>query len=48
LTGAEKSIDDIKEYKKSLESIITTDELKIINYQTIQENLDLDFEDHLG
>jgi len=47
LTGAEKSIDDIKEYKKSLESIITTDELKIINYQTIQENLDLDFEDHL-
>ena len=47
MTGAEKSIDDIKEYKKSLESIITTDELKIINYQTIQENLDLDFEDHL-
>tara|TARA_B110000444_G_C18851578_1_gene606165 strand:+ start:896 stop:2320 length:1425 start_codon:yes stop_codon:yes gene_type:complete len=47
LTGAEKSIDDIKEFKKSLELIITSDELKIINYQTIQENLDLEFEDHL-
>lgn len=47
LAGAEKSIDDIKQYKKTLESIINTDKLKIINYQTIQKNLNLDFEDHL-
>jgi hypothetical protein len=47
LTAAEKSIDEIKEYKKSLKSVITTDALKIRNDQTIQENLDLDFEDHL-
>lgn len=47
LTGAEKSIDDIKKYIKTLESIINTDNLKIINYQNIQKNLDLDFENHL-
>ena len=48
LTGAEKSIDDIKEYKKSLESSIDIEQLKIINYQIIEKNLDLDFENHLS
>ena len=47
LTGAEKSIDAVKEYRKSLESKIAINQLKIINYQTIEKNLDLDFEDHL-
>lgn len=48
LTGAEKSIDDINKYKTSLESNVDVDQLKIINYQTIVENLDLDFEDDLN
>ena len=48
LTGAEKSIDDINKYKTTLESNIDIDQLKIINYQTIVENLDLDFEDDLN
>lgn len=48
LTGAEKTIDDINAYRKSLESKFNTDDLKIINYQAIEESIDKDFANHLN
>jgi hypothetical protein len=47
LSGAEKSIDDIKIYQKELESENFMNDSKIINFQKIEENLVLDFEDNL-
>jgi hypothetical protein len=48
LSGAEQSIQDINKYKKELENIISIDDIRIINFQKIKENLVLDFEDNLS
>jgi len=47
LSGAEQSITDINKYKKKLENIISIDDIRIINFQKIKENLVLDFEEKL-
>ena len=48
LSGAEKSIDDIKNHRKELESLTSMTGFEIINFQKIEDNLVLDFEDNLA
>ena len=48
LSGAEKSIDDIKNHRKELESLTSMTDFEIINFQKIEDNLVLDFEDNLS
>ncbi|MEJ6681209.1 MAG: SPOR domain-containing protein [Flavobacteriales bacterium] len=47
LSGAEESIEDIRDYKKELESIISIEDFEIINYQKIKPNIVLNFEEKL-
>jgi hypothetical protein len=47
LSGAELSISDINQYKNELKDIISIDEIRIINFQKIKDNLVFDFENTL-
>jgi len=47
VAGAEKSLEEIREFQSKIEEKITIEDLEIINYQNIEKNLIVNFKDNL-